>query len=272
MNGPIAQLVALACHANARIRRIAPASRFFADNSTCRFCDSIVFVRERRGWLGRARMEQVAPDPDAWFHRLAASGARSVRIAYERSESPTIPDRMSAGFVGGGGRWHLEASDDNGREAWLGDWHVWSQQAADGRIWRVRYRGIDVSATPAPAAPSLPAARQALLDALQRIEAFARAHDTAGFVESFEQARRRLESDAGDAGFHRDLAPPGLLPSAAAAVLDAAQSAWVFGGMGSWNDQSFDGAAGAEYEAASEQLFNTTITAICAATNAAADA
>src|SRR5258706_16035148 len=35
----------------------------------------------------------------------------------------------------------------------------------------------------------------------------------------------------------------------------AAMSAWVFGGMGLWNDLGFDGADGQEYERVSETLF-----------------
>jgi hypothetical protein len=46
--------------------------------------------------------------------------------------------------------------------------------------------------------------------------------------------------------------------------LDACQSAWVFGGMGSWNDMGFEGADQKEYDHVSEQLFaalNETIQA-----------
>jgi hypothetical protein len=50
-------------------------------------------------------------------------------------------------------------------------------------------------------------------------------------------------------------------------MLDAAQSAWVFGGMGSWNDMSFDGEEQREYEEVSEQLFTAVNNAICVATN-----
>jgi hypothetical protein len=37
--------------------------------------------------------------------------------------------------------------------------------------------------------------------------------------------------------------------------------------MGSWNDMSFEGDAGKEYETASEQLFSALNDAICAAAN-----
>lgn len=49
MVGPTAQLVALACHFNARAM---PAEAFFPANSTCTFCEHIHFIRRRASWLG----------------------------------------------------------------------------------------------------------------------------------------------------------------------------------------------------------------------------
>ena len=45
-------------------------------------------------------------------------------------------------------------------------------------------------------------------------------------------------------------------------MLDACQHASVFGGMGSWNDQSFAGAEGEAYERVSERLFRALNRAI----------
>jgi hypothetical protein len=44
-------------------------------------------------------------------------------------------------------------------------------------------------------------------------------------------------------------------------MLDAVQTAWVFGGMGSWNDLGFDGEEQRTYDSLSEEL--------CAALNMA---
>ncbi|HEV2282942.1 MAG TPA: hypothetical protein VGX75_11215 [bacterium] len=51
-------------------------------------------------------------------------------------------------------------------------------------------------------------------------------------------------------------------------MLDACQSAWVFGGTGSWNDLAFDGAVQVEYAQTTERLVLTTCDAIQAAANA----
>ena len=68
-------------------------------------------------------------------------------------------------------------------------------------------------------------------------------------------------------GYHGDLAPEGSLPPLARCLLDACQTAWVFGGMGSWNDLTFDGPDGAEYDRVSEWLFTALNEAIYTGAN-----
>lgn len=48
MNGPIAQLVALTCHANALLRGQTNPPRFFPAHSTCNVCDRISFVEIKK--------------------------------------------------------------------------------------------------------------------------------------------------------------------------------------------------------------------------------
>ena len=68
--------------------------------------------------------------------------------------------------------------------------------------------------------------------------------------------------------YHSDISPPGYLSREAQALLAAAQAAWVFGGMGSWNDLRFDGDDQRTYDFLSNQLYTLLITAIIQATNA----
>ena len=72
-------------------------------------------------------------------------------------------------------------------------------------------------------------------------------------------------------GYHQYLAPGGGLPSLAVRLLDAYQPAWVFGGMGSWNDLGFHGEVQAEYNRTSERLF-LTLTEVIQAVNASSGA
>jgi len=271
MNGPIAQLVALTCHANFFIERGSVTSKFFPDNSTCRYCDRITFVEMKSRGLGKPTERTVAENPDDWFKVLIAGAAWSVRVIREAANNPLISDRLSAGFVGGGGQWMLAVSYPTGvSDYWLPRWEVWNQQAAKQRIWRVTYGLVARDQTRPPADPDYSHAKAAFEAALTRIHAFSLKHNCDGFTECFARAIQSLSDESSAHGYYKDLYELGSLTKSAEAMLDAAQSAWVFGGMGSWNDMGFDGEEQQEYEAASDQLFSAINNAICVATNGSA--
>ena len=267
MNGPIAQLVALTCHANAVLRRSGKPTGFFPDNSTCRFCDRISFIENRKSWIGKPHENLVASTPDDWFRHLAQKQTLGVRLLRRSQNHPQFPDRMTAGFVGGGGDWMLGARYPASTGYWMARWEVWNRDAPEQRIWRVTYGLVESRPDPPGPGPNLSDAASAFKSALVRIHAFSLAHDCGGFTDCFSCALQSLTEETATHGYHQDLFVSGTLSPLAAAVLDASQSAWVFGGMGSWNDMSFDGDDGKEYEAASGQLFSALNTAICAATN-----
>ena len=266
MNGPVAQCVALVCHANAVLggRR----GLYFQGNSTARFCESIAFADDGPG--GEPRV--LADAPDAWFAFLKHGAFERLRLSRVAQNRPLLSDRLSAGFVGGGETWLMLALGAGGDcEAWQGFWRVWDQKARDQRIWRVVY--VRAPAAALAETDSLAAARSELAEALDGIHAFAERNQCGGFVECFAAARGALAAAPGaKRGFHRDFAPEGTLRADALAVLDACQHASVFGGMGSWNDQSFDGADGEAYERVSERLFRAVNRAIAAAANESAGA
>src|ERR1051325_221752 len=108
MNGPIAQIVALTCHANAFLRGMH-APMFFPDNSTCKFCDWVKFVTVSRTLFGKSRETTVAGDPNNWFQHLKADNIIGVRLSCTPQNKPGISDRMASAFVGGGGTWAMEA-------------------------------------------------------------------------------------------------------------------------------------------------------------------
>lgn len=269
MNHPIAQLVALTCHANAFLRgRLVPP--FFPRNSTCLFCDRVKFVRGSKPLLGKMREEEVAATPDFWFAHLEGAGTSAIRLSRRSQRHPMISDRMSAGLVGGGGTWAMEAVQQNGkRTTWLSRWEVWNQNAPERRIWRVSYGGVLGRRSRAPAVTDMDAVAERFRSALGDIHEFSERHECGVFAACFARAIETLDSGGTKRyGYHKDLAPDGVLPSVALSLLDACQSAWVFGGMGSWNDLAFQGDAQAEYVRTSERLFVALTEVIQAAANA----
>jgi len=272
MVGPTAQLVALTCHFNGRVRRIRPIS-FFPSNSTCKFCEQVHFVHQHRDWFGgRTNWAIAAQTPDEWLGREARPGKKAV-VLHQRINDSRISDRMSAGLVGGGGRWQLKITDGNRMDVWEATWEIGNRDAPDQRIWRVRYSLVAENLTPTlPTQRSpveiIPALRQALSDILD----FCEQHHSDGFGSYFQKAIECLSADDPFAlVYHKDLAPEELLSLSAQQLLAACQASWVFGGMGSWNDMAFEGQEQGRYEKLSDALFTLLNEAIQSSTNSSAD-
>jgi len=108
-----------------------------------------------------------------------------------------------------------------------------------------------------------------LSENLQAIGGFAGRQKMDGFAKAFEAGLTALSSTEPGAGGH-ELTPDSALPPPAAQLLNAVQAAWVFGGMGSWNDVGFEGDDQRVYEQLSEDLYQLLNAAIIAAANASA--
>src|SRR5262249_28126269 len=146
-----AQIVALTCYGNAFLRGDT-ISGFFPTNSTCQFCDRVMFVEIVKPLLGRQTENEVAKDPGEWFAYLKHKDARCIKLSRQAKNDPQISDRMAAGFVGGGGTWSMEILLPKERiEFWQARWEVWNQKAPDRRIWRVTYGRVgEVKSKPYP--------------------------------------------------------------------------------------------------------------------------
>lgn len=264
MNGPIAQLVALALHGNAYLSGVT-ANDFLGHNSSAQFCESVRFVRVEKLWFGMGKPAevQVADSPDAWFAYLKQQHVEQLSVRWQKGTDAEVPDRMLAGFVGGGGTWVLVVRFAGGRyERWLARWDIGDKDRKDRRIWRVTYGCVLVNKEPPSSlAASSTEAKAQLKTALIDIHGFSAKHECGGFTQCFERGLKWLEHEPGMEGYHRDLYP-GREIASVSDLLFACQHGWVFGGMGSWNDMGFDGADGQEYNRVSEQLYRAIITAI----------
>lgn len=237
-------------------------------NSAFQFCKSISFVALETTAAGHTKEVAIAPTPDDWLLRLRQMEARGARLAHAPGPDPTLPDRMAVAFVGGGGSWSLEVLRRDGTtETWLARWEVTDRNAPDRNIWSVTYGLMSVLATAATPRPDLAAVTETLRTALINIHAFSRQHRCDPFTGMFQKALDSLSDPRQSPGYHRDLYVEGTLPDQAVTLLQAAQHAWVFGGMGSWNDMGFGGETQAEYDRVSDGLFGALQDVILAAAN-----
>jgi hypothetical protein len=280
VQGTIAQVIALTTYGNASITgllRAAP-SAFFPANSTFTFCEYVRFV-DLKPAAGGWEESAYADDPAAWFARLKQEGVRGLRMTYASTDAQklrdrNVSDRMLVGFVGGGGRWLIEALTPRGSDFWEGRWEVGDRERKDQKIWRVSY-GRVASKQPTLDRPALEMAtlRNQLAANLEALGNFARKHRMDRFARAFDAGMAQLSSqEPSKQVHHSDLAPDNVLPVPAAQLLGAAQAAWVFGGMGSWNDAAFDAEDQGLYERLSEELYQLLNAAIVTAANTSAPA
>jgi hypothetical protein len=267
MTGPIAQIVALTCYGNA-ILAGRPAPQFFPANSTSQFCEYVKFVEITKPFFGKPGEKVVASTPDEWLASLRTKKVLGIRLHRTPENAPKVTDRMLAGFVGGGGTWMMEVCRGDGRsEFWASRWEVGDQQAKDSRVWRVTYGLLNEAKTSDIQRKATPETTDAFRKSLRAIHGFAERENCLGFAKCFATALTALDHPETDAGYNKDITPPGHLDDGATALLKASMSAWVFGGMGSWNDMGFNGSKQTEYESVSESLFAAINEAILTAAN-----
>jgi len=259
MNGVIAQCVALVCHGNAFLAgREIPD--LLATNSSCQFCASITFD-------GRAGTRPA--NPNLWLQSLRDDGVCGFRLSTAPRNDPRFSDRMTAGLIGGGSFWAIEAAKPDGSsDFYTSRWAAGDRDSPDSRIWLVTYPRIATQKTVPSSARPVALMTVVLIGALNQIYAFAQKQRYCeDFVKVFAKALDLLHGKMIHV-YHHDLFPPDTISTEAATLLNACQAAWVFGGMGTWNDMDFDNEADqAVYDALSNYLYNSLTEAIPVAAN-----
>jgi hypothetical protein len=264
MLGSVFQVAALATHGNAALAG-RPVPDFYPQHMAFKFTEYVRFADLKppaEGW----KEIPFAADPDEWLAKLASQGCTLLRIARSPDEGETMPDRFAVAFVGGGGEWFVESVSPSGSDFWMANWRLGNREHPDQKIWQVSYgRVAQGRSTVPPETSAVAALSEELRQTLEEASAFSSRHDLVPFTIAFERALAALTSES-EPELH-GLAPPGQLPMAASRLAVASQRAWVFGGMGSWNDIVFRGDENAEYNRISGKLFELINNGIVEAIN-----
>jgi hypothetical protein len=174
---------------------------------------------------------------------------------------------MLAAFVGGGPRFLIEAVGQFNSELWEGFHRLGDRNDPDRRIWLCTHimQGM-IPVKDVEPVQKLPAALESLHSALSAIETYARAEKYDTFADCFVRASQALEGRRKDPWPHeREIVRYTGFDERQLNVFHAINHAWVFGGMGSWNDLG----GGPQYDEVSEKLYsalNNTIVALANST------
>ena len=144
-----------------------------------------------------------------------------------------------------------------------------NREDPERKIWDVAYFRVDQNRAHLPfSREPLTALKTDLEVVLSRIDAFATRKNLESFAKAFRAAKDVLSSaEPLSKTYHSDFAPTSDISLEAKQLLAAAQVAWVFGGMGSWNDMGFEGQDQKEYVQISHELYSLLNQVICSAVN-----
>jgi hypothetical protein len=243
MTGILAQVISLTSYGNAFLQAGELIEDFFPSHSTFQHCNKVDFKNFRKRIFSSSPQEApVANDPNEWFRFLKKGGCKKIRLFYQPTgnKDPT-PDHMLAGMVGGGGTWMIETVYGRYSHYWFNRWEVTKKDDPGGKIWSVSYAMTDKDQPVTDVRKDIRETCSLLEQSLIAITEFADARQLSGWAGVFKKASAILNSTdpAGDY-YHHDLLVEKHYPLIARQLLFAAGAAWVFGGMGSWNDLVFE--------------------------------
>jgi hypothetical protein len=219
-----------------------------------------------------------AHSPSEYLNGLRTRGVRGLLVTYGANSSlpEGVGERTSAGFVGGGKQYLIQEFTDLSVNYLALQSELGDRDREDQKIWRDTFHLYHTIPRQLvrPDRPDLEWSTNNLAKALEAAISLCDKDTqwlkTSNWPELFRTALRMLEGDTQIATPAYMNFPYQVLSERQNRLLLAGDRAWVFGGMGSWNDIGFqDEQLHAEYEAVSERLYKAVNMAITDAVNAA---
>jgi len=234
MNGHLIQIIALCSAANGVINQTYDPDALYPFNGAFQYNNLVNFTHTERSHFGDARAEERFKDPTTWLHSLNQNDASRAWLIFTRN----IDQSELRKFTGGTGLWQLAVAFPGHVEIWTPTIKLTRPDAADRLIWSVTYNSelVGLNEKPTPS-PNLNAAKERLFAALQKILEFAGTLDNPMWQEWFQRGADCLDSRLSPSfPDYVKFVCLDLYPDTAQRLFAAACSAWVFSGMGSWND------------------------------------
>jgi hypothetical protein len=252
MNGAVIQSIALALYGNAYLKHNYPIDDFW-QNSVFQFCAKTDFVTFSQNGAKKLKEILAAKDPIEW---IKSSKGKFESFGLEYISSGMANEQKFAGFIGGGGTRFVVRSDKTSSEYWTAKWEVTNQNDPQRKIWSVTYGLIKTERK--RERENDKNYKDRLYNALVNIRDFAEKIDEKHFARCFQKALETIDARGKvKYSYHTDLTPSCYDDTDIGYLLDACQSAWVFGGMGSWNDTWVEKKFQEEYEAVSAELYSS---------------
>lgn len=240
MVGTTAQMISLVSYGNEYLIT-GIADKEFKHHTAFKFCRFVTFKVRTAEKIEFGTNELILGDACEWFDYLKKDGCVKLRLLYKNiDKNKKIPDYMSAGFTDGGGQWYIEAVFENKSIFWASKWILNKFGAQDNRIWEVTYTNVHTDGKTVNIQYDLDKIKAEFLEVLIDIKKFAAQTNRNPWIDRFRSAIDVLKSNEPTSEFHMDLIIEKNYTLAARQLIAGAQKAWVFGGMGWWNDYYYE--------------------------------
>lgn len=233
MNVSILQMVSIVSYSNAYLNDQLPEISNQGEKISM-YCHKVLFHIPVEGH----ETQYTTQAPIDWFLSLKYRGVKQVKLHYKSIPNLNMPERMSAGFVGGAGIWMVETVLDNKSEFWYSKWQVDEQQRKIGsdRIWTVIYKKAPIDELPSEFY-TVENQREELKPILADLVSLCQEIKESNWKSIFNGAKTVLDNAKPSvATYLKDMIVDGIYTPEALALMEAADRSYVFGGMGSWND------------------------------------
>jgi hypothetical protein len=258
MNLELAQLVAIVTHGNAFLiaKSGAQPPEISHELSVFEMVKRIKFIEKKNS--SEKAQTQLSDGTAGWYRYLKDHKVRRLRIitidwSKERADLPAV---MASAFAGCG-NWAVLSEGTKADILWF------PQYSSSGNDEILSFVGTPLDKRYPEASADLDVAELTLKNALTNIRDYA-VNEKVGdnWVGIFSRALEILASDGPSRAFITQLFPETGYGHKAHRLIQAASEAWVFGGMGSWNDMG----GGKRYTEVTDALYNAIIDGIITAT------
>jgi hypothetical protein len=261
MNGELAQIISLVAHGNLFL---SGGSVDLAANSTFQYDASVKFARYKSNQDQEG--VEVANSVSNWLSFLRSIKAtRLWNIAFEWQRQD-FPEYVAAAFSDGAPN-AIQADLPKGFEIW---YPLHKTGGQDNKPWLVEYRSLMFPNSQAIPVRKMSMVKNRLKHAVSQAEKFANRSDVNAnsWAAWFTKSLEILDSPVPTIPYHPDMLPASGFDLEARQILASAVRAYVFGGMGSWNDMLFEKPEiSREYERITKDLYEAVKFALVMVSN-----
>ena len=219
MNGELLQMMQLVVTANHYLK-----TGEFIDCVSYAHVGSLDFIVERR-LFGFWKSKKTLNSVKEWTQWLRSNQVREIFLLLGWRDG----DRIRSAFANGVDQWEIVCCFKD----YVMMWETWIQFNENQQNWKYIYQANHIEVANSES-PPMENNLTVLIGALKEIELLAEKLELVAFARCFSNAWRILEGESIAPTYEVDW--HGLLDQERKSIFEALTWAWVFGGMGSWND------------------------------------